>query len=201
SGFTGLLAARHGEQFDAESRHYLERVQAGTLRMSGLIDDLLELSRVTQVQLRREPVDLSAIAETLMSRMQEREPHRSAEVVIDGGLMVDGDSRLLEIALDNLFDNAWKFTAGRPLTRIRFGVRRSGEAQVLFVQDNGVGFDPRYASNLFGVFQRLHSSSDFPGTGVGLATVQRIVQRHGGRIWAEAGVDSGATFYFTIAGE
>ena len=123
------------------------------------------------------------------------------QLTIEPDQSVNGDLRLLEIVLENLMDNAWKFTAGRPVADIRFGTRNQGAERVFFVRDNGVGFDPRYASNLFGVFQRLHAAADFPGTGVGLATVQRIVQRHGGRIWAEAEVDRGAAFYFTIAGE
>jgi light-regulated signal transduction histidine kinase (bacteriophytochrome) len=171
------------------------------VRMSGLIDDLLELARVTRMELRRELVDLSALAEATMGRVRERAPERRSEIMIEPDLKAMGDARLLEVMLENLFDNAWKFTAGKPVSRIRFGVREVGSERAFFVEDNGVGFDPSYANNLFGVFQRLHSGSDFPGTGVGLATVQRIVQRHGGSIWAEAAVDQGAAFYFTIAGE
>lgn len=201
SGFAGLLQERHYDHLDAESRHYLDRIQAGTLRMSSLIDDLLELGRVTRMELRREAVDLTALAETIATRLRERSPKRRAQIDIERGLAGRGDTRLLEIVLENLFDNAWKFTASRPIARVRFGVREVEGERAFFVEDNGVGFDARYAPNLFGVFQRLHSNADFPGTGVGLATVQRIVQRHGGRIWAEAELDRGATFYFTMAGE
>lgn len=200
AGFTGLLRERHYETIDADSRRYIDRVLAGTQRMASLIDDLLELGRVTRVEIKREPVDLSALAQSITLHLRERMPERIVAITIEPDRKVHGDLRLMEIVLENLFDNAWKFTAGRPLTEIRFGraVGDHGEA-VFFIEDNGVGFDPHYASNLFGVFQRLHSTSEFPGTGVGLATVQRIVQRHGGRVWAQAGVDRGATFYFTIA--
>jgi len=198
AGFTGLLRERHYDHIDTDSRHYLDRIQAATQRMSGLIDDLLELGRVTRMELRREPVNLSALAETVFNRIRERAPQRLARFVAEPDQSVDGDLRLLEIVLENLLDNAWKFTSGRSPADIRFGARTLNGERVFFVQDNGVGFDPRYASNLFGVFQRLHAVADFPGTGVGLATVQRIVQRHGGRIWAEAEVDQGAAFYFTL---
>jgi signal transduction histidine kinase len=137
--------------------------------------------------------------------LREASPERAVAIVVEPQLIVDGDPGLLEIALENLLDNAWKFTAGRPVAQIRFGavpvdgIAGDHHERTFFVQDNGVGFDPRYAANLFGVFQRLHAAGEFPGTGVGLATVQRIVQRHGGRIWAEAAVDRGATIYFSIA--
>lgn len=201
AGFTGLLRERHYDSIDADSRRYLDRIQAGTERMSGLIDDLLELGRVTRVEIRRESINLSSLAEAVLNRIRERTPERAVQFTIEPDHSVEGDLRLLEIVLENLLDNAWKFTASRPLADIHFGGRTVGAQRVFFVRDNGVGFDPRYASNLFGVFQRLHAAADFPGTGVGLATVQRIVQRHGGRIWAEAEVDRGAAFYFTIAEE
>ncbi len=200
SGFAGLLHAQHFEELDGDSRRYLERIEAGTVRMSALIDDLLELGRVTRVELRREPVDLTALAEGVVSRIREGSPMARAVTSIEPGLKVNGDVRLLEIVLENLLDNACKFASVREVPQIEFGACPDGQGQAFFVRDNGVGFDPRYASNLFGVFQRLHSMTDFPGTGVGLATVQRIVQRHGGRVWAEAEVDAGATFYFTIGG-
>lgn len=201
AGFTGLLRDRHYDTIDADSRRYIDRVLAGTERMSNLIDDLLELGRVTRVEIKRELVDLSILARSVVAHIRERAPERAAEIYIEQNQKVYGDLRLMEIALENLFDNAWKFTGGRPIAEIRFGSMLRGRGErTFFVQDNGVGFDLRYAANLFGVFQRLHAASEFPGTGVGLATVQRIVQRHGGRIWAEAEVDRGATFYFTIAG-
>lgn len=200
AGFTGLLRDRHYETIDAEGRRYIDRVLAGTQRMSSLIDNLLELGRVTRTEIRWEPVDLSSLAQSIASRLREAAPARAAIITIEPDRKVHGDLRLMEIALENLLDNAWKFTAPRATAQIRFGARSGdGGDSVFYVQDNGVGFDPRYAANLFGVFQRLHASSEFPGTGVGLATVQRIVQRHGGRIWAEAEAGRGATFYFTIA--
>jgi signal transduction histidine kinase len=207
AGFTGLLRDRHYETIDADGRRYIDRVLAGTQRMSNLIDGLLELGRVTRVAIGRRQVDLSVYAKAILARLRETAPERAAAIVIEPGIWVEGDPGLLEIALEHLLDNAWKFTAGRPIAEIRFGTvraagrepgRNDGE-RILFVQDNGVGFDPRYAADLFGVFRRLHAPGDFPGTGVGLAIVQRIVQRHGGRVWAEAGVDRGATMYFTIA--
>jgi PAS domain S-box-containing protein len=200
SGFTGLLRDRHYDTIDAESRRYIDRVLAGTQRMSSLIDDLLELGRVTRMEIRRELVDLSELARVIVAHLTERAPERIATVTIEPRMKVWGDLRLMEIVLENLLSNAWKFTSGRPVTEIHFGAVRDGGAQPAFyVRDNGVGFDPRYAANLFGVFQRLHATSEFPGTGVGLATVQRIVHRHGGRVWAEAETHRGATFYFTIA--
>ncbi|WP_129777745.1 PAS domain S-box protein [Peristeroidobacter soli] len=203
AGFTGLLRDRHYETIDADGRRYIDRVLAGTQRMSNLIDDLLELGRVTRVEFRRRQVDLSEYARATVARLREANPERAAAIVIEPQLIVDGDPGLLESALENLLDNAWKFTAGRPVTQIRFGAVTNSDVdenqRTFFVQDNGVGFDPRYAANLFGVFQRLHAAGEFPGTGVGLATVQRIVQRHGGRIWADAAVDKGATIYFSIA--
>jgi PAS domain S-box-containing protein len=202
AGFTGLLRDRHYETIDADGRRYIDRVLAGTQRMSNLIDDLLELGRVTRVEFRRRQVDLSEYARAILGRLREASPDRATAIVVEPQLTVEGDPGLLEIALENLLDNAWKFTVGRAVAEIRFGaLTGTGEEneRTFFVQDNGVGFDPRYAANLFGVFQRLHAAGEFPGTGVGLATVQRIVQRHGGRIWAEAAVDRGATIYFSIA--
>jgi PAS domain S-box-containing protein len=205
AGFTGLLRDRHYETIDADGRRYIDRVLAGTQRMSNLIDDLLELGRVTRVEFRQRQVDLSEYARAILGRLREASPERATAIVIEPQLIVAGDPGLLEIALENLLDNAWKFTVGRAVAEIRFGAvtvdRNAGEEsdRTFFVQDNGVGFDPRYAANLFGVFQRLHAAGEFPGTGVGLATVQRIVQRHGGRIWADAAVDRGATIYFSIA--
>lgn len=205
AGFTGLLRDRHYETIDADGRRCIDRVLAGTQRMSNLIDDLLELGRVTRVEIRRRQVDLSEYARVILARLREASPERAAAIVIEPQLSVAGDPGLLEIALENLLDNAWKFTASRPVAEIRFGAVAAADIagdeneRTFFVQDNGVGFDPRYAANLFGVFQRLHAAGEFPGTGVGLATVQRIVQRHGGRIWADAAVDRGATIYFSIA--
>lgn len=147
----------------------------------------------------RVKVDLSEQVRQTANRLVESNPERSVELVIQPGLIVEGDSTLLGVLLTNLLDNAWKYTARREDTRIEFGQTRLNEEPVFYVRDNGVGFDMQYAQRLFGVFERLHRSSEFPGTGIGLAIAQRIVHRHGGRIWAEAEPDRGATFYFTLA--
>jgi signal transduction histidine kinase len=178
--------------------------------MAGLIDDLLNLSRLTRVEMKRETVDLSKLARETIEELRAADGQRDAEIVIPDGLVVEGDPQLLRIALTNLLGNAWKFTAKRPHTRIEVG--RSSEngqngengengengKKTFFVRDNGVGFDMAHAGKLFGAFQRLHGMNEFPGTGIGLATVQRIFRRHGGRIWAESAVDAGATFHFTL---
>ena len=166
--------------------------------MGQLIDDLLKLSRVTRAEMRLNPVDLSALAENISHRLQEDMPHRQLEFVIQQGLTDQGDERLLRIALTNLLGNAVKFTSKRPEARIEFGLTYVKDCSAYFVRDNGAGFDMAFAKKLFGAFQRMHKVSDFPGTGIGLATVQRIIQRHGGRIWAEAQMNLGATFYFTL---
>jgi light-regulated signal transduction histidine kinase (bacteriophytochrome) len=167
--------------------------------MAELIDDLLTLSRVTRSELRRERVDLSALARTLLARFQRFEPHRDVEVVIAPNLIADADPQLASIALDNLLGNAWKFTSKRPRARIELGITDDNGESAYFIRDNGAGFDMAYRDKLFGVFQRLHTETEFPGTGVGLATVARITHRHRGRVWAHAHPDQGATFYFTLA--
>jgi light-regulated signal transduction histidine kinase (bacteriophytochrome) len=154
-----------------------------------------------RAELRRSPVDLSALAEDVMSRLRAAAPERRAEVTIEDGLAVEGDPRLLGILLDNLLGNAWKYTSKAPLARIVFGACPGDEPVTYFVRDNGAGFDPAYAHKLFGVFQRLHAADEFEGTGIGLATVQRIVRRPGGDIWAEGEVGRGATFSFTLEGK
>jgi signal transduction histidine kinase len=167
--------------------------------MGVLIDDLLQLSRVTRAGMRRAPVDLSAIAGRIVERLRESGKDRAVDVSIPPGVTAWGDETLLEVVLSNLIENAFKFTAPRDGARIEFGcVAREGE-KIYFVRDNGVGFDPAFAGKLFTPFQRMHRSSDFPGTGIGLATVQRVVSRHGGRVWADAAVDAGATFSFTLS--
>jgi light-regulated signal transduction histidine kinase (bacteriophytochrome) len=166
--------------------------------MGRLIDDLLELSRVARSEFRREPVDLSALAHQALQRLRLAEPGRQAAVSIEDGLEHSGDARLLGIVLDNLLGNAWKYTAKRAEAVISFGSDPVDGDSVFFVRDNGAGFDMRYAHKLFGVFERLHGADEFDGTGIGLATVKRIVERHGGRVWAEGAVDAGASFYFTL---
>ena len=163
-----------------------------------MIDDMLNLSRVTRCELHRETLDLSAMAKLIAAELKEGEPSRRVEFVIENGLTAVGDPQLLRAAMENLLRNSWKYTSAHATARIEFG--RSGQKERLsfFVRDDGAGFDPRYADRLFGAFQRLHTANEFPGTGVGLATVQRIIHRHGGEIWAEAAVEKGATFYFTL---
>ena len=186
------------DQLDAQGRQYLEFVRTEAQRMGQLIDDMLQLSRVTRSDMQSVPVDLSAMAQTVTTRLQAEQPGRQVELVIQPGLAALGDPRLIEIMLTNLFSNAWKFSGRRPTARIEFGRTEVEGRQAFFVRDNGVGFDMAFAQKLFGAFQRMHKLSEYPGTGIGLATVQRIVHRHGGRVWAEAQVDQGATFYFTL---
>ena len=199
SGFSDALAEDCAAALGEAGRDHLARVQAGVRRMGELIDAMLALSRVMKVELHRTPLDVSALAEQVAREVRETEPERAAEFVIHLGLRAAADPALVRALLANLIGNAWKFTSRRARARIELGQRgEEGGQPVFFVRDNGAGFDMAHAQKLFGVFQRLHRQDDFPGTGVGLATVQRIVTRHGGRIWAEARPDEGATFCFTL---
>ena len=198
-GFSHALLEDYSGKLDAEGEDYLRRVRAASQQMGQLIDDLLLLSRVTRTDIRREPVDLSAMARSIIEELRASEPERRVEFTVAEKLSALGDGRLLRIALENLLGNAWKFTARREDARVEFGAtERDGQA-VYYVRDNGAGFDMDYAGKLFGPFQRLHHAEEFEGTGVGLATVQRVVSRHGGRVWAEGVVNRGATFYFTLS--
>jgi PAS domain S-box-containing protein len=197
-GFSHALLEDYSEQLPDEGKSYLERVRAAAQRMAVLIDDLLNLSRVTRTQLQPKFLNFSQMAEEIARSLQEGEPNRHVTVSIAPDLMVDGDPHLLRIVLENLMSNAWKFTARQEQALIEFGQKAHAKERTFYVRDNGVGFDMAYADKLFGVFQRLHSISEFPGTGVGLATVQRIIAIHGGRIWAESAEGKGATFYFTL---
>jgi two-component system sensor histidine kinase/response regulator len=196
--FSRAVLESQGEKLDATGFKYLERVREASQHMSQLIDDVLYLSRVTRAELREHDVDLSALAELILARLQEGEPSRMVEVKVRPGVVVTGDGQLLRIALENLLENAWKFTSKQAETRIEFGVTQAAGEPTYFVRDNGAGFDMTYADRLFGPFQRLHAQGDFPGSGIGLATVQRIIHRHGGRVWAEGLVGQGATFQFTL---
>lgn len=198
NGFSTALAEDYGDTLDDNAKHYLQRICAGAERMGLLIDDLLMLSRVTRDEIHWEPVDLSHLAQDVVDKLQNEDPQRQVTVDISPGLTTVGDRRLLQIALDNLLGNAWKYTRKTEQARFNFGQKRINGAAVYYIQDNGAGFDMTYANKLFGAFQRLHSSNEFEGTGIGLATVQRIISRHGGKIWAEAELDKGATFYFTL---
>ncbi len=198
-GFSQAVLEDCADKLDDQGREHLNRVRAATQHMGLLIDDLIKLARVARAEMHRESVDLSALAAAVLAELQKSEPERRVECRIKPGLTAEGDARLLRVALDNLLGNAWKFTGKTANARIEFGAlppETGGPAY--FVRDNGAGFDMTYAGKLFGAFQRLHTAHEFPGTGVGLATVQRIVHRHGGRVWAEGAVGKGTTFYFTL---
>ena len=198
-GFSQALLEDYAATLDARGQDYLQRICEATQRMADLIDALLDLSYVTRAELVWETVDLSALARAIATDLQRYEPTRQAEFAIADGLVAHGDARWLGVVLENLFSNAWKFTVKQPQARIEFGSLSQHEGSlVFFVRDNGVGFDMAYADKLFRAFQRLHGRMEYPGTGVGLATVQRIIQRHGGRIWAEGAIGQGATFFFTL---
>ena len=196
--FSRAILESQADRLDDSGRKFLVRVREASQQMSQLIDDVLYLSRVTRAELRDQEVDLSELAGTIAGRLQEAEPERRVELKIRPGLVVTGDGQLLKIALENLLENAWKFTARQPEARIEFGATQVSGEPTYFFRDNGAGFDMTYAGRLFGPFQRLHVQHDFPGSGIGLATVQRIIHRHGGRVWAEGLVGQGATFYFTL---
>jgi PAS domain S-box-containing protein len=198
-GFSQALLEDYTERLDADGKEYLHRIRGATQRMAELIDALLALSRVTRTELQRETIDLSAMARTIAEDLQHQEPHRQVTWSIADGLAAHADARLLRVALENLLGNAWKFTAKTPEARIEFGkLRQDDGTEAFFVADNGAGFDMAFASKLFGAFQRLHRANEFQGTGIGLATVQRIIHRHAGHVWAQGAVDAGATFYFTL---
>jgi PAS domain S-box-containing protein len=197
-GFSQALVEDYGARLDAEGLRYLRRVREAAQRMAELIDDLLTLSRVTRSELKRARVDLSALARTLLAGLARCDPERQVEIVIAPGVFADADPQLAAIALDNLLGNAWKFTARCPIARIELGQLAGGDGVTYFVRDNGAGFDMAFRDKLFGVFQRLHPEVEFPGTGIGLATVARITERHRGRIWADSVPGQGATFFFTL---
>jgi PAS domain S-box-containing protein len=196
--FSLELIDSYSDKLDATGKRYLARVREWAQYMAQLIESLLSLARISQSDIHRERVDLSAIALDASRRLQSEHPDRGVDVQIATGLTCEGDSRLLGIAFANLLGNAWKFTGRRRDPRIEFGLAQHSIRNTFFVSDNGIGFDMAYSDKLFGVFQRLHSGTEFEGTGIGLATVQRIIRRHGGRIWAEAMPEKGATFYFTL---
>ncbi|VAX19992.1 diguanylate cyclase/phosphodiesterase (GGDEF & EAL domains) with PAS/PAC sensor(s) [hydrothermal vent metagenome] len=197
-GFSKALLEDYADKVDDVGKDYLNRVSAATLKMSQLIDDLLTLSRVTRTQMMTEPVGLSELAHDVADDLRKEEPDRHIKISIEKGLIAQGDKRLLRIVLYNLISNSWKFTWKRLDASIEIGAARHDGKIVYFVRDNGVGFDMKYSGKLFGAFQRLHTLSEFPGTGIGLAIVQRIIHRHGGRVWAEAEVDKGAVFYLAL---
>jgi len=199
-GFSQALLEDYTDKLDDEGRQYLRYVRESAQHMAALIDNLLSLSRIMRSDLRRDSLDLTSIARDVAARLRRQNPEHQVRVIIADGLVAEGDNNLVTIVLDNLLGNAWKFSSKRADAKIEIGVADRGGRRAYFVRDNGAGFDMAYASKLFGVFQRLHSTSEFEGTGIGLATVDRIVRRHGGRVWAEGEVDRGATFFFTLDG-
>ena len=198
SGFSQILQENAPPGLDEKSRHYLQRIHDASQRMSSLIDDLLNLSRIGRSELTARPISLSQVAGEAAAAIRERHPTRDVRLEIAEGMEVNADSRLLRIALENLLSNAWKYTSRAAQAAVSVGVQAGEHGPVYFVRDNGVGFDMKYADKLFVPFQRLHPEAEFPGSGIGLVTVQRIIARHGGRVWAEAKPDEGATFYFTL---
>ncbi len=198
NGFSYLVLKNYSDQLDAKGRESLQSIRAAARRMSELIEDLLNLSRVTTSSMHRQQIDLSALARPIIDELRRREPDREVEFILPPVTHAFADSRLMQIVLDNLLQNAWKYTSHNPRARVEFGQQiRDGQVSY-FVKDDGSGFDSRSADRLFQPFQRLHSAAEFPGNGIGLATVRRIIQRHGGRVWAEGVVEQGATFYFTL---
>jgi PAS domain S-box-containing protein len=205
-GFSNIVMEDYADKMDAQGKDYLQRIRSASQTMGRLIDDLLGLSRISRSEMNLEKVDLSFMAQGIVDGLQAQEPERNVELCIAPGLTADGDARLLRIVMDNLLRNAWKFTGKRTDARIEVGLLDKAAAEkagygresVYFVRDNGAGFDMSYVDKLFGPFQRLHTTAEFEGTGIGLATVQRIINRHGGAVWAEGEQDRGAIFYFTL---
>jgi PAS domain S-box-containing protein len=198
NGFSQALLEDYENKLDEVGKNYLHEVRSASQEMAQLIDDVLQLARVTRSEMRQEVVNLSATAEAVIAGLEKMDPERTVSVSIAEGLQTLGDKRLLRIMLNNLLGNAWKFTSQRQSANVAFGHEKKNGETIYYVRDNGAGFDMAYANKLFGAFQRLHTAGEFEGTGIGLATVQRIVNRHGGRVWAEGAVNQGATFYFTL---
>ncbi|MES2964419.1 MAG: ATP-binding protein [Bdellovibrionota bacterium] len=197
-GFSHALLEENGDRLDEQGRKDLTRVRMASQTMGKLIDDLLNLSRLSRAEMKKEDVDLTEIASAIAKSLKESDPTRDVEFAIQADLHAEADPALIRIALDNLIGNAWKYTSKHPRARIEVGRAKSDGKTVFFVRDDGAGFDPAFATRLFGAFQRLHSAKEFPGTGIGLATVARIIRRHGGTIWAEGQVEKGSTFSFTL---
>jgi signal transduction histidine kinase len=201
AGFSRALLDFHSNQLDEEARTYLRRIDQSTVRMCELVEGLLNFSRLTRAELKIQRVDLSAMVTALAAELLAREPERATEFVIAPGIEVWGDAALLRAAMLNLMENAWKYTRKRERARVEFGSYAGPEGRVFFVRDNGAGFDMADAHRLFRPFQRLHRDAEFEGSGIGLATVERLIHRHGGRVWAEGRIDEGATFYFALPRE
>jgi light-regulated signal transduction histidine kinase (bacteriophytochrome) len=199
NGFSSALVEDWGDRLDAGAKQDLNRVAAAAHRMSEIIDALLALARLTRTEPRKEPVDLTSLAHAVLGELRANEPDRVVELVVAEGMLVQGDQQLLRVLLENVLGNAWKFTRKQPAARIELGVEQVERVPVFYVRDNGAGFNMALVEKLFAPFRRLHRDSDFEGTGIGLATVQRIVRRHGGWIWAESTEGQGATFRFTLS--
>lgn len=200
-GFSKALLEDYGSQLDDQAKDYIQRIRVSSHRMARLIDDLLNLSKLSRKEMVIKSVDLSDLVRQIAEDLQKSEPERKVKFIIAKGITVKGDGDLLRIVMNNLLNNAWKFTSKHATAVIEFGMSEQDGKKTYFVRDDGAGFDMAYVQKLFGAFQRLHRTSEFPGTGVGLATVQRMVHRHGGLVWAESQVEKGATFYFTIENE
>jgi len=197
-GYSHAILTDYSDVLDDDAKEMLGRIRVASQRMGKLIDDLLNLSRVTRFDLHQSNVDLSSIVHRIAHEVKATHPDRKAEFKIKEGVVVSGDPTLLTVLLENLIGNAWKFSEPQSESIVEFGSGKNKQGSYFFVKDNGVGFDMAYSSKLFGAFERLHSPSEFPGSGIGLATAKRVVARHGGRIWAESEVGGGATFYFTL---
>jgi light-regulated signal transduction histidine kinase (bacteriophytochrome) len=197
-GFSEAVLSDYGDKLDETGRDYLNRIRKASQTMSELIDDILKLSRITRTEMHKAKVNLSNLAQSIVEELKANQPERQSQIFIAPEIWVNGDKQLLQVCLDNLLRNAWKFTGKCPEARIELGITEKNGKKVYYIQDNGVGFDMKYVEKLFEPFQRLHSDKEFPGIGVGLATVQRVINRHGGRIWAESEIGKGATFYFTL---
>lgn len=199
NGFSQALLEFYGDKLDDAGKDMLQRIYKGTKRMSQLIEDLLDLSLASHGEMIRETIDLSMVAKRVSTELQRTQPGRKVEFLIADGVFAEGDLRLIAIAIKNLLGNAWKYSARQPVAHIEFGVLKTENGKTAyFVKDDGIGFDMSDAEKIFEPFQRLHDLTEFPGTGIGLATVKRVIQRHGGRAWAEGKVGKGATFYFTL---
>ena len=197
-GFSQVLREDYSDKLDDYGRDCISRIRTAAQRMGQLIDDLLNLSRITRSDMVATDVDLSAMAREIVDTLTAAYPGQKVELAIGEGMIAHGDARLLRIALENLLSNAWKFSSGQSTARIEIGRSDNTQGETFFVRDNGAGFDMAYADKLFGAFQRMHNAQSFPGTGIGLATVQRIINRHNGRVWATSEINKGATFYFTL---
>ena len=199
-GYSQLLIDDYDDKIDEQGQQYLNKIRSATKRLTHLIEDILYLSRVSRSEMTYQQVDLSQICSNIADDLSKLHPGRNVRFTIKKNVIAMGDGRLLQIVLENLIGNAWKFTSHHPTARIEFGMKRESHKNIYFIRDDGAGFNMEYKEKLFGVFQRLHSPNEFPGTGIGLATVQRAIQRHGGKVWAEGELEKGATFYFTLLG-